>query len=50
FQALAAGKRADVRKLVVTASGGPFRGRTRAELADVTREQALAHPTWAMGP
>ena len=50
FQALAAGTRADVRKLVVTASGGPFRGRTRAELADVTREQALAHPTWAMGP
>ncbi|MFJ2231161.1 1-deoxy-D-xylulose-5-phosphate reductoisomerase [Streptomyces halstedii] len=50
FQALAAGKRADVRRLVVTASGGPFRGRTRSELADVTREQALAHPTWAMGP
>ncbi|MFF0447043.1 1-deoxy-D-xylulose-5-phosphate reductoisomerase [Streptomyces sp. NPDC004609] len=50
FQALAAGKRAEVRKLVVTASGGPFRGRTRAELADVTREDALAHPTWAMGP
>ncbi|WP_411080589.1 1-deoxy-D-xylulose-5-phosphate reductoisomerase [Streptomyces sp. cmx-18-6] len=50
FQALAAGVRADVRKLVVTASGGPFRGRTREELADVTREQALAHPTWAMGP
>ncbi|WP_037842160.1 1-deoxy-D-xylulose-5-phosphate reductoisomerase [Streptomyces sp. NRRL WC-3549] len=50
FQALAAGKRSDVRKLVVTASGGPFRGRTRGELADVTREQALAHPTWAMGP
>ncbi|MCG7528097.1 1-deoxy-D-xylulose-5-phosphate reductoisomerase [Streptomyces sp. OfavH-34-F] len=50
FQALAAGTRADVRKLVVTASGGPFRGRTRDELSDVTREQALAHPTWAMGP
>ncbi|WP_415951393.1 1-deoxy-D-xylulose-5-phosphate reductoisomerase [Streptomyces sp. KLOTTS4A1] len=50
FQALAAGTRADVRKLVVTASGGPFRGRTKAELADVTREDALAHPTWAMGP
>ncbi|MCP9957055.1 MULTISPECIES: 1-deoxy-D-xylulose-5-phosphate reductoisomerase [Streptomyces] len=50
FQALAAGTRADVRKLVVTASGGPFRGRTRAELAGVTREDALAHPTWAMGP
>ncbi|MFD3921054.1 1-deoxy-D-xylulose-5-phosphate reductoisomerase [Streptomyces sp. NPDC058595] len=50
FQALAAGTRADVRKLVVTASGGPFRGRTRAELAHVTPDDALAHPTWAMGP
>lgn len=50
FQALAGGTRADVRKLVVTASGGPFRGRTKAELAGVTREDALAHPTWAMGP
>jgi len=39
-----------VRRLVVTASGGPFRGRPRAELAEVTREQALAHPTWSMGP
>jgi 1-deoxy-D-xylulose-5-phosphate reductoisomerase len=35
--------------LVLTASGGPFRGRTRAELADVTAEDALAHPTWNMG-
>jgi 1-deoxy-D-xylulose-5-phosphate reductoisomerase len=35
--------------LVLTASGGPFRGRTREELADVTAEQALAHPTWNMG-
>ncbi|MFG2502598.1 1-deoxy-D-xylulose-5-phosphate reductoisomerase [Streptomyces sp. NPDC048441] len=50
FQALAAGTRADVRKLVVTASGGPFRGRTKADLADVTPDDALAHPTWAMGP
>ncbi|MFJ2671177.1 1-deoxy-D-xylulose-5-phosphate reductoisomerase [Streptomyces sp. NPDC088551] len=50
FQALAAGARADVRKLVVTASGGPFRGRTKAELAHVTPKDALAHPTWAMGP
>ncbi|MEV5605164.1 1-deoxy-D-xylulose-5-phosphate reductoisomerase [Streptomyces sp. NPDC052299] len=50
FQALAGGTRADVRRLVVTASGGPFRGRTRSELAEVTPEQALAHPTWAMGP
>jgi 1-deoxy-D-xylulose-5-phosphate reductoisomerase len=35
---------------VLTGSGGPFRGRTRDELADVTPEQALAHPTWRMGP
>ncbi|MGP4047202.1 1-deoxy-D-xylulose-5-phosphate reductoisomerase [Streptomyces sp. 2A115] len=50
FQALASGTRPDVRKLVVTASGGPFRGRTKADLAGVTPEDALAHPTWAMGP
>ncbi|UQA92793.1 1-deoxy-D-xylulose-5-phosphate reductoisomerase [Streptomyces halobius] len=50
FQALTGGTREEVRKLVVTASGGPFRGRTKRELADVTPEQALAHPTWAMGP
>lgn len=42
--------RSDVAALVLTASGGPFRGRTRRELADVTVEQALAHPTWDMGP
>ncbi|MGO3796075.1 MAG: 1-deoxy-D-xylulose-5-phosphate reductoisomerase [Pauljensenia sp.] len=42
--------RSEVADLVLTASGGPFRGRTRAELADVTPEQALAHPTWSMGP
>jgi 1-deoxy-D-xylulose-5-phosphate reductoisomerase len=39
-----------VRRLVLTASGGPFRGRSPAELARVTPEQALAHPTWQMGP
>ncbi|MFE6688423.1 1-deoxy-D-xylulose-5-phosphate reductoisomerase [Streptomyces sp. NPDC057743] len=50
FQALTGGTRAEVRKLVVTASGGPFRGRTRRELTGVTPEQALAHPTWSMGP
>jgi 1-deoxy-D-xylulose-5-phosphate reductoisomerase len=38
-----------VDRLVLTASGGPFRGRTRAELAGVTVEEALQHPTWAMG-
>ena len=39
-----------IESLVLTASGGPFRGRTRAELADVGVEDALAHPTWSMGP
>ncbi len=39
-----------VHRIVLTASGGPFRGRTRGELADVTVENALAHPTWSMGP
>src|SRR5205814_5434405 len=38
-----------VERLVLTASGGPFRGRSRTELEDVTVEQALAHPTWEMG-
>ncbi len=49
-QALRSGTAREVRRLVLTASGGPFRGRTRADLADVTPEQALAHPTWSMGP
>jgi 1-deoxy-D-xylulose-5-phosphate reductoisomerase len=40
----------EVARIVLTASGGPFRGRTTAELADVGLEQALAHPTWKMGP
>ena len=48
-QALRSGRPDEVRRLVVTASGGPFRGRSRAELADVTPQQALAHPTWDMG-
>lgn len=48
-QCLRAGAGTEVRRLVITASGGPFRGRTRAELAAVTPEQALAHPTWRMG-
>lgn len=42
--------RSEVRRLILTASGGPFRGRTRAELADVTAAEALRHPTWSMGP
>ena len=49
-QCLRAGAATDVCKLVLTASGGPFRGRTRSELSDVTPEQAAAHPTWDMGP
>ena len=40
----------EVARVVLTASGGPFRGRTRDSLATVTREDALAHPTWKMGP
>ncbi|GIL26162.1 1-deoxy-D-xylulose 5-phosphate reductoisomerase [Actinocatenispora comari] len=49
-QCLRGGRAAEVARLVVTASGGPFRGRSRDELTDVTPEQALAHPTWEMGP
>jgi len=49
-QCLRGGSPEEVRRLVLTASGGPFRGRTREELATVTPEQAMAHPTWAMGP
>ena len=49
-QCLRSGRPQEVSRLVLTASGGPFLGRTRADLADVTPEQALAHPTWTMGP
>jgi 1-deoxy-D-xylulose-5-phosphate reductoisomerase len=49
-QCLRGGRASEVRRLVLTASGGPFRGRRRADLEDVTPEQALAHPTWDMGP
>ena len=49
-QCLRAGRGREVAALVLTASGGPFRGRTREELAGVTVEDALAHPTWKMGP
>jgi 1-deoxy-D-xylulose-5-phosphate reductoisomerase len=48
-QCLRAGRAAEVAKLTVTASGGPFRGRRRAELAEVTVADALKHPTWSMG-
>ncbi len=50
FQCLQAGSRGEVRRLILTASGGPFRGRRAAELADVTPAEALKHPTWNMGP
>ncbi len=48
-QCLRAGRLEEVRRLVLTASGGPFRGRKRNELAAVTPEEALRHPTWRMG-
>ena len=48
-QCLRGGTAAEVDRLVLTASGGPFRGRSREEMATVTPEQALAHPTWDMG-
>jgi 1-deoxy-D-xylulose-5-phosphate reductoisomerase len=50
FQCLEGRDPETVHSLVLTASGGPFRGRTSAELEDVTPEDALAHPTWRMGP
>jgi 1-deoxy-D-xylulose-5-phosphate reductoisomerase len=50
LQCLRSGRTREVRRLVITASGGPFRGRSRRELAGVTPEAALAHPTWQMGP
>jgi len=49
-QCLRGGSADEVARLVLTASGGPFLGRSRAELADVTPDQALAHPNWTMGP
>jgi len=49
-QCLRGGRAEEVRRLILTASGGPFRGRSRAELETVTPGQALDHPTWAMGP
>ncbi len=49
FQALRAGTHAEVKRVILTASGGPFFGRTREELANVTVAETLAHPTWQMG-
>ncbi|MFO0789195.1 MAG: 1-deoxy-D-xylulose-5-phosphate reductoisomerase [Pirellulales bacterium] len=50
FQALASGKSEEVARIVLTASGGPFRSLTEEQLKQVTVDEALAHPTWAMGP
>ncbi|MGQ9575584.1 MAG: 1-deoxy-D-xylulose-5-phosphate reductoisomerase [Thermoguttaceae bacterium] len=50
FQALQAGRREEVRRVVLTASGGPFRNYSKQQLANVTVAEALAHPTWQMGP
>ncbi|MDQ1491985.1 MAG: 1-deoxy-D-xylulose-5-phosphate reductoisomerase [Actinomycetota bacterium] len=50
YQALQAGPPGAVRRILLTASGGPFRGRSKAELERVTVADALAHPTWSMGP
>src|SRR5204863_9383415 len=50
FQAMQGGRREEVKRVVLTASGGPFRGRSRADLAGVTVEEALHHPTGKMGP
>ena len=49
FQCMKAGASKEVKKILLTASGGPFYGRTREELDKITVEQALAHPTWKMG-
>ncbi len=50
FQCLQSGRKGEIRKIILTASGGPFRGASCEDLSRVTREQALAHPTWEMGP
>lgn len=48
-QCLRAGKASEIKKLILTASGGPFFGKKREELANISKEKALAHPTWSMG-
>jgi 1-deoxy-D-xylulose-5-phosphate reductoisomerase len=50
FQALQSGSAREVQRILLTGSGGPFRGATREDLGNVTREQALSHPIWSMGP
>jgi 1-deoxy-D-xylulose-5-phosphate reductoisomerase len=49
FQALTGGRQSEVERIVLTGSGGPFRGKTKAQLAEVTVGEALCHPTWRMG-
>ena len=49
FQALAAGKRGEVEKIILTTSGGPFRGATAEEIREATKSEVLAHPVWRMG-
>jgi 1-deoxy-D-xylulose-5-phosphate reductoisomerase len=50
FQCLVGEDQDEIKRLIITASGGPFRGKTIEELGSVTKEQALAHPRWTMGP
>ncbi len=50
FQCIGDSRHEDINKVILTASGGPFYGKTREELAGITPEMALAHPTWKMGP
>lgn len=50
FQAMQGARRSEVQRVVLTASGGPFRGRKKEDLAEVTVDEALRHPTWRMGP
>ena len=49
FQSLKSGKQEEIKRIILTASGGPFYGKTRSELEGVTLEETLAHPTWKMG-
>lgn len=50
FQALRSGQDREVRRVILTSSGGPFRGRTRSSLSEVSAAEAMRHPTWSMGP
>ena len=50
FQCLQGNKENNIKKIILTSSGGPFRGKNRAELTNITATDALAHPTWKMGP